>query len=185
MSQAPSKTKPNWVAVTERPAGLRPSGAHFCRGLWTDAGMFWARALVLPLSKMPLPLFPSAADGKLEGRVKPFLLPPGFGGISPPTYCARLPSARLLLRAAHHPGAREMQEAASFISAAAQEREEPLPAPSGGPRSVSRSAERGSPPCRPPRPPLGAHLLLVFSLSFKDERGRRFLCGGPKTSAWC
>ncbi|XP_065761586.1 uncharacterized protein [Muntiacus reevesi] len=78
MSQAPSKTKPDWVAVTKRPAGLRPP------------------------------------DGKLEGRVKPFPLPPGFGGISAAVYCARPPSARRLLRAVHHPGARGMQEAGVF-----------------------------------------------------------------------
>ena len=186
MSQAPSKTKPNWVAVTERPAGLQPPGAHFCRRLWTDEGLFWARAVVLPLSKMPLPLFPSAADGKLEGRVKPFLLPPGFGGISPSTYCARLPSARLLLRAAHHPGACEMQEAGVFhLSCYSGEGKNRCQHPRVA-CAPCQGQQRGAPhPAAHPGPPLGAHLPLVFCLSFKDERGRCFLCRGPKTSAWC
>ena len=124
----------------ERPAGPRPPGAQFCHGLWIDAGWFWAPALVLHLSKMPLPLFPSTADVKLEGRVKPFLLPLGFGGISAPTYSARLPHAQPLLQAVHHPDAREMQEAGVFhLSHYLDKGKEPFPAPSGDTHSVSRS----------------------------------------------
>ena len=152
MSQAPGKTKPNWVAVTERPAGLRPPGAYFCHGLWPEASWFWAPALVLPLSKMPLPLSPSAAEVKLEGRVKPFLLPPGFGGISVPTYSARLLSAWLLLRAVHHPDTRKMQEAGVFhLSHYLEKGKEPSQHPRVT-HTQCQGHERGSTPCCPPLP---------------------------------
>lgn len=146
------QTRPTWAAVTDRPAGLRPPAAHFCHGLWPDASWFWAPALVLPLSKMPLPLSPSAADVKLEGRVKPFLLPPGFGGISAPTYSARLPSARLLLQAVHHPDTREMQEAGVFhLSHYLEKGKEPCQHPQVT-HTQCQGHERGSAPCRPPLP---------------------------------
>lgn len=157
MSQVPSKTKPNWVAVTDRPAGLRPPGAHFCRGLWTDAGLFWAPALVLPLSKMPLPLFPSAADGKLEGRLKPFSYLRDLVGfrLQPTVHACPLHggSSRLYTTQVHVRCKRRV----SFISAAAQERERTVPSTLGWPAlrvKVSRERLPILPPTpAPSRPP--------------------------------
>lgn len=115
----PRKSKPNWVAVACGPPGLWPSRAHFCHGLRTDAGLVWAPALVLNLSKMRSH-FSRCCGGCEAGKKGDALWLRGFGGILAPTCwipcvtCTSTVPSQVCFCAARHPGAGEKQEPGVF-----------------------------------------------------------------------